>query len=268
MIIVSYGGGTNSTAMLIGMRDNNIIPNYILFADPGSEMPHTYKHIEIMNEWCKQNGFPRITRCIYKNKSGKELSLINECMEGKKLPSLAYGWKSCSQKFKIAAQEQFARENKKLSAILKSDEKIIRYIGYDYGEPQRRDNARKFDRVNKNYKNVYPLVDDWKWDRKKCVEVIKKEHLEPPGKSSCYFCPSTKKREIIKLMKNHPDLLQKSLELEKNASQGLVSVKGLGRYFNWGEFVEEYKNQFNLFDIIDQQFDDDDLAEIPCGCYD
>ena len=40
-IIVSYGGGTNSTAMLIAMVLKGIKPDLILFADTGGELPET-----------------------------------------------------------------------------------------------------------------------------------------------------------------------------------------------------------------------------------
>ena len=42
MNIVGYGGGTDSTAMLIGLWQRRIPVDRILFADPGGEQPHTY----------------------------------------------------------------------------------------------------------------------------------------------------------------------------------------------------------------------------------
>ena len=42
MNVVGYGGGTNSTAMLIGLWQRRIPVDLILFADPGGEQPHTY----------------------------------------------------------------------------------------------------------------------------------------------------------------------------------------------------------------------------------
>ncbi len=41
MNIVSFGGGTNSTAMIIGMYLHKIPIDLILFADTGGEQPHT-----------------------------------------------------------------------------------------------------------------------------------------------------------------------------------------------------------------------------------
>ena len=43
MNVVAYGGGTNSTAMLVGMYEKGIPVDLILFADPGGEQPYTYE---------------------------------------------------------------------------------------------------------------------------------------------------------------------------------------------------------------------------------
>ena len=43
MNIVSYGGGTDSSAMLIGLYQYSIPVDLILFADIGCEQPHTYE---------------------------------------------------------------------------------------------------------------------------------------------------------------------------------------------------------------------------------
>lgn len=39
MNVVSFGGGTNSTAMIVGMYLHKIPVDLILFADPGAEQP-------------------------------------------------------------------------------------------------------------------------------------------------------------------------------------------------------------------------------------
>lgn len=43
MNVVSFSGGTNSTAMIVGMYLHEIPVDLILFADPGAEQPHTYE---------------------------------------------------------------------------------------------------------------------------------------------------------------------------------------------------------------------------------
>ena len=42
--MVSYGGGVNSTALLIGLHQHRIPVDLILFADTGAEHPHTYAY--------------------------------------------------------------------------------------------------------------------------------------------------------------------------------------------------------------------------------
>lgn len=59
MNIVSFGGGTNSTAMIIGMYLHKIPIDLILFADTGGEQPHTYEFMETFNEWLVKHGILR-----------------------------------------------------------------------------------------------------------------------------------------------------------------------------------------------------------------
>ena len=102
MNVVGYGGGTDSTAMLIGLWKHHIPVDLILFADPGGEQPHTYVYLEIMDRWLKSHDMPPITRVWYQEKSGQRLTLEQECLRPGTLPSIAYGRKSCSLKHKVA----------------------------------------------------------------------------------------------------------------------------------------------------------------------
>lgn len=42
-LIVNWGGGVNSTAMLVGMLERDIRPDRIIFADTWAEKPETYE---------------------------------------------------------------------------------------------------------------------------------------------------------------------------------------------------------------------------------
>ncbi len=53
-IIVSYGAGVDSTAMVVWMRNSGYRPEAILFADTGGEKPETYAFIETMSTWLLQ----------------------------------------------------------------------------------------------------------------------------------------------------------------------------------------------------------------------
>ena len=61
--------------------------------------------------------------------------------------------------------------------------------------------------------------------------------LPAPPKSACYFCPASKKQEILWLQEHHPELLERALAIERNAEAKLTSIKGLGRSFAWKNFL-------------------------------
>lgn len=107
MNIVSFGGGTNSTAMIIGMYLHKIPIDLILFADTGGEQPHTYEFMETFNKWLVKHGIPKIISVEYHDKDGNRLTLEQECINSGTLPSIAYGFKRCSLKHKIGTQEKF-----------------------------------------------------------------------------------------------------------------------------------------------------------------
>lgn len=108
MKLVAYGGGVNSTAMLIGMVRREDIPFAILFADTGGEEPETYEFIGEFSEWLMARGFPAI-ETVTANR--KDETLEAECLRKNTMPSLAYGFKKCSLAWKVEPQEKWARNN-------------------------------------------------------------------------------------------------------------------------------------------------------------
>jgi hypothetical protein len=263
IIVVSYGGGTNSTAMLIGIRERGEqSPDYITFADTGSEQPHTYDHIKVVNDWCESVGFPPIT--IVKPTQPKMVvdgSLFNECVRLGRLPSKAYGNGSCSMKWKVEPQGIFNRKLAKELGIELGD--ITRYIGYDADELPRYDRAIAL-QDKQPCKQRFPLI-EWDWGRDECVDAIFRAGLPQPGKSSCFMCPSMKKHEIFKLREQYPETFKAVIEMERRAmageGQAEASRSGLGRSFSWKELVEFNDKQVCMFS-------DAGTPEIDCGCYD
>ena len=245
---VAYGGGTDSTAMLIGMVHKNIRPDLILFAEVGAERPDTYKFIDIFDKWLQSKNFPAIIKVYHK----QGWTIEQECLDKKMLPSLAYGFRSCSDHYKVRPQHNYAKQWQPAIDCWERGERVINYIGFDANEWYRMRTG------DKKYDNQYPLI-DWGWTRKKCIEVIKDEGLPTPGKSSCFFCPSMRKAEILALKKIYPDLLKRALKIETNAE--LTSIKGLGRNYAWKDLVESDEEQYKIFE-------ETDLPPTICSCYD
>ena len=104
--MVCCGLGTNTAGMLAGMAERGEVPDAIVFADTGGEDPRTYKFREILSAWCVSVGFPPITTV---RANGKTLE--QDCLDRHALPSLAYGFKTCSLRWKKDPQDKWAREN-------------------------------------------------------------------------------------------------------------------------------------------------------------
>lgn len=84
----------------------------------------------------------------------------------------------------------------------------------------------------------YPLL-EWGYDREACQRIIAQAGLPVPIKSACFFCPASKKQEIVWLQEHHPELLNRALQMEQNAQAKLTSVKGLGRSYAWKAYLNQ-----------------------------
>jgi hypothetical protein len=245
MIVACYGGGTDSSAALIECVNRKIPVDIIVFADTGGEKTHTYQYIEYFSEWLVSQGYPSID--IVRAK----ITLEEDCLKRNALPSIAYGFKTCSQRFKTEPQDKFFNNHPLTKAEWQTGRKVTKIIGFDADESHR---IKHFE--SKKFENWYPLV-DWDMGRDDCINTIKNAGLVLPGKSACFFCPSSKKSEVSALAKNYPELLDRAIQMEKNAD--LTKIKGLGRSYAWGDLVKQ-------IDMLDESFDRP--PEIVCGCFD
>lgn len=247
-VVVAYGGGTNSTALLVGMLERGERPDLILFADTGGEKPSTYAHTATVSDWCESVGFPRIETVRYANKAGQVITLYEKCISGKMLPSIAYGFKSCSEKWKRRPQDRYVSQWEPAQAAWAAGLKVVKLIGYDADEDRRAGIAE-----DSQYTYRYPLI-EWGWDRDACVAAIARAGLPQPGKSACFFCPNSTEAEIRALP---PELQDLAVAMEDNAE--LTTIAGLGRRFPWRDVIRSDKAQ-GRFDF--------GTPEMPCGCFD
>lgn len=239
-LFVSFGGGVNSTALIVELVRRRIYIDGIFFADTGGERPETYRTVDAVSDWLQKQGRPMIHSVSHGE------SLEASCLRSNSLPSAAYGFSGCAVKWK---RQPIL---KALKARLADKEPWVMAIGIDAGEERRV-------RISTEQRELawYPLV-QWSLDRARCAEIAKSIGIEV-GKSACFFCPHTRKTEILDLQKNHPKLLQRALKLEANAD--LNSLAGLGRRFSWRDVVNTRigphgtKEPF-AFDVF------------PCGCSD
>lgn len=258
MNLVTIGGGTNSLAMVLEMHKKGISIDVCIFADTKAEKPETYKSLEAISQWLVDHGYQELVIV------STEKTLEEDCLIRNALPSIAYGFKSCSQRFKLAPQEKWGNHYEPFKEIWKSGGKITKFIGYDAGEFRRADNAKKRNAEDKKYEYRYPLI-EWGINRQRCEDIIKEFGFEQPGKSSCFFCPNMKKSEILLLDKNHHNLMKRAITLEQNAE--LIKINGLGRSYSWKEYIEYKRNQISMFDHMTEEEFEDVEFEFPCECW-
>lgn len=245
MQIASCGVGTNSIAMIIELHNRGESLDVITFSDTGGEKPATYVYLKLFNEWCMQHDVPPV---ITVKKGGRVETLEENCLRLKMLPSVAYGYKSCSLKYKAEPQNQFFNNYAPARSEWKAGRKIIKCMGIDAGESHR---AKPRD--DPKYIFRYPLV-EWGIDREGCMAIIEAAGLPLPGKSSCFFCPNSRPAEILALPK---DLQDRAIAMERNAQ--LTHLKGLGRRWRWEDVIQSDRDQLRLFSAYE---------EMPCECYD
>jgi hypothetical protein len=250
--IVAFGGGVDSTAMVLGLIENKRPIDLILFADTGAERPETYAHINNFSVWLISKGYPAITVVNKVRRDGSLETLEQECHRRNNLPAIAYGFKSCSQKHKIAPQDKYLNHWVPAKEVWKAGQKCVKYIGYDANESHRADNASKRD--DPKYTFQYPLI-EWDWSRDDCLAIIDRYGFKNVGKSACFFCPSSKKTEVIELYDKHPDLFKRAIAIEDQAE--LTTIKGLGRRYSWKNLIELHLQNQPLPSIG---------FETPCEC--
>jgi hypothetical protein len=223
--------GVDSTALLVGMKERGLVPDLILFADVGSEKPATYAYLPVIDRWLRQVKFPPVTVVRYQPRDFKNWpeyhTLEENCLTNGTLPSMAFGYGACSQKWKAAPQDRFLKGWRPALAAWLSGGRVTTAIGYDCSP---RDKVRRTyaDRATKRqhlYTYWYPLH-EWGWAREECASAIRRSGLSVPPKSACFFCPATKPEELHELPPEH---LKRIVLMEARAKPRLRTVEGLWR---------------------------------------
>jgi len=251
-LIVCYGMGVDSTAMLILLHRIHIKPDLIIFADTGGEKPETYAYLPTINKWLDSVGFPRVVVVRYEPPIAKYKTLEGNCLDNETMPSISFNFirKSCSQKWKAKAVNDYllgvSRGPRKCHGWQPALDAIalgfnpIKVIGFDASPADKR-RSTKTPCDFPPFISAYPLQDAG-LTRPKCVELIKSEGLPVPLKSACWFCAANQPWERYWLAAAHPDLFARALILEGTWMFGKhqakrTTVRGLSAGVSWVEWA-------------------------------
>ena len=223
----AWGVGVDSTAGIIEMHARGEIIDMVLTADM-PERQETFRFRDVFMDWMREREIP-CEIVSYKPKRFKNFppyyDLLTNCLTNGTLPSIAFGFSSCSSKWKAGPQDAWMAQWPVAIQAWNQGMKVIKNIGYDAGgrDSQRYAHAEGYQDDRYDYR--YPLR-EYGWTRKECEERIIEELGYAPPKSSCFFCTASKPHEISVLTKTELRLI---VLLEARAAPRLRNVEGLWR---------------------------------------
>jgi hypothetical protein len=227
-------------AVTVELARRGVRPDLILFANTRGERDETYRYWDVLQSFLRRVGFSEAVEVEYRVKDFKNWppyrGLEENCLTNGTLPSLAFGFKSCSLKWKAEAQNRYVEAWAPAAECWASGGRVRKIIGYDAGPKDIRRRNHAGNEADPQYEYWYPLI-EWGWDRTRCAAEVAAEGLpgwDPcyltggplrwiekggiPMKSSCFFCPAMKGWEIRLLPK---DKLRRIVVLEARAKPRL-----------------------------------------------
>ncbi len=230
--VLSYGGGVNTTALMVMLVRKQMPFDMAVFADTGSELPETYSYLEVARRYLERHG---VGLKVVRSGNG---TLYDTCKRRKVVPSKIWRWST--RDYKIRPIHRYYRS---------LGTPIHEYLGIAYDEVERMKPSKE-DYITSDF----PLI-DWKMTREDCIAVIKSAHLPVPVKSGCYFCPFQDIPRWQDLYVKHNDLFQKAMKLEESSKH----------------FPEQKLNSHTLRGLMQNRFRDGrearNLSDEPCGAY-
>lgn len=222
----SSGGGVQSVALEI-LNATGRVPDpahLVIFADPGSEDPGTYRHLEIMAPWLLQRGMELVVRkgCGRGHKR-YGIPLYEYIMtESTAIPVRGFrglGRRQCTRDWKVDQVRRVLRER----GAGKGKPAVVQ-LGISYDEIHRmKDSPVAW------VQHRFPLV-ELHLTREDCRQITRDEGLPVPPRSRCYFCPLQPVGSWQRLASEQPELFEAAARLEDTIIMRAIA-RGSGPVF-------------------------------------
>lgn len=286
---ISYGGGVDSTALLVLAAERVLDLPLVLFSNVGddSEHPATLAYVrDHARPYAEAHGLEFLE--IRKRPKGTEKTLYQTITEpgsrtigipARLQPSGAPVQRSCTVTFKIA----------RIVAILKQrgaspSSPALTALGIDYDELERMRNAGVLLspeglpvedptcgtvwRTRDAFQHLaYPLV-HLKLGRGGCEEVIRRAGLPIPPKSSCWFCPFHSPAHWQKMRRKEPALFAKSVALEETLRARSVALgRGEVYFTRFGLPLDRAIRDSGQLDLFPESEEDAPSCDVGGYCH-
>lgn len=257
--IVSFGGGVQSTCLLVLAAQQRINYPTFVFANVGddSEHPDTLHYVRtvaapyaqehgielVMLDRTRRDGSVETLYGRLTKPGSRSLPIPVRMSNGKP------GRRSCTSDFKIRVIGKWLKAH---GASASNPATVGIGISLDEVWRVNRRRAEPYERP------VYPLLDhDPPLRRADCETIIRDAGLPVPGKSACFFCPMKRPASWAEMRRDRPDLFTRSADLEALLNQ---RRRELGRDPVWltrfnkplTEAIPAAQDPLPLFDVDPQ----------------
>lgn len=219
--IISYGGGVQSTSLMVLAAQRRIDFPTFVFANVGddSEHPDTLRYVrEVAAPYAQQHGIELVTldrtrrdgtvETLYgrlTRPGSRSLPIPVRMSNGKP------GRRSCTSDFKIRPIGKWLKAH---GASASNPATVGIGISLDEIWRVNRRRAEPYEQP------VYPLLEhDPPLRRADCETIIRDAGLPVPGKSACFFCPMKRPASWAEMRRDRPDLFNISADLETLLNQ-------------------------------------------------
>lgn len=210
---ISYGGGVQSTALVVLAVQKKIHADIALFANTGDDSEHPAT-LDYVRNVAQPYGIRNHFRIYELKKPGRSLlahivehdnpKTLREPIPVRGMNGAPFS-RSCTADWKIKVLGRWLQDrgfglDRGIADVL---------IGISVDEIERAGRGK-----NERYENRrYPLL-DLGMTRADCAQVIRDAGLPVPPKSACYFCPFHRPQTWAEMRRDEPELFAKSQALE------------------------------------------------------
>jgi hypothetical protein len=202
LTVVSYGGGIQSTALVVlAMRECWTVDEIVHVDLMGAESPATREYVCYFREWLRRE-------------HGRDITIIERDLYGDMLARPGFTpvpWRGkyerfmlsrqCTRQYKVAPLQRYLYDRCPGECI-----RLMLGISVDEYHRMRDSSAARIE-------HVYPLVDR-RLTRWQCRDIIERAGLAAPSKSSCWFCPYRSSASQWALVQRYPGLAGMARALE------------------------------------------------------
>jgi hypothetical protein len=270
--VLSYGGGTQSTALLLMALKgeiNGVIPDYIIFSDTGWEPKAVYEWVDKVNKYIQE----KFGRCIiFTNNGNIREDIIAGATKGERHASIPFftrdrtGWgekgkarRQCTDEYKIKPVNRKIKELLGYKPRQQVKEVVHIWKGISTDEIRRVKpilvkNSQGEMVPCKWRKAEHPLVDVVGVDRSECIKWVEDLGLGTPPQSSCIGCPFHNDSLWLDMKKNDPEAWDDAVEIDKTIRNHPKFKQHLFLHRSCKPLNEvEFHEQSELIDFFDEE---------------